>query len=75
MSHDHPGWEYRLCEVEAVGSLTADTLNTLGAEGWELVTIDQGQAILKRPRPDLREIVTADQRAHVYAARNAGGDA
>ena len=73
MNHDHPGWEYRL--IEAHRPLTIDALDLLGAEGWELVTIHEGQAILKRPRPDLREIVTADQRTHVYAARPSGGEA
>jgi len=72
MSHDHPGWEYRL--FEAIGSQSIDALNTLGAEGWELVTIEQGQAILKRPKPDLREIVTADQKTRVFAARDRGGN-
>ena len=73
MSHDHPGWEYKL--VETLGPLEIEVLDKLGGDSWELVTIHQSQAILKRPRPDLREIVTADQRTSVYAARPSGGDA
>jgi len=61
MHHDHATWEYTRV------SLDMDRLNELGAEGWELVAVAGDDAILKRPRPDLREMVTADQRAHVYA--------
>jgi hypothetical protein len=74
MTHDHPGWEYRL--FEPIGTLTIDALNTLGAEGWELIAIYHGnQMILKRRRPELREIVTADQRAHVFGEPTADGGA
>jgi hypothetical protein len=63
MHHDHVTWEYTSVHLDI------DHLNELGAAGWELVAVSGAQAILKRPRPDLREIVTADQRQHVYAAR------
>jgi ATP-dependent Clp protease ATP-binding subunit ClpC len=38
-----PRWEYRLEE-----GVDADRLNELGAEGWELVAILRGRAVLKR---------------------------
>lgn len=64
MSREHAGWEY--LAFEALREVSIERLNKLGGEGWELVEIAAGQAILKRPRPDLREIVTADQRTRVY---------
>lgn len=73
MSHNQPGWEYT--SIEALPSVSVDQLNTLGREGWELVFVERGQGILKRPMPDLREIVTADQRASVYGAAKIGDTA
>lgn len=65
-------WEYRL---EADPS-EAD-LASLGADGWELAAIDQrnGRFIFKRPAPALRERVTLDQKARVYATRAAQREA
>jgi hypothetical protein len=73
MHHDRQTWEYQT--LDAAGTIPTGDLNRLGADGWELVTIVDGQAVLKRPAPDLREIVTNDQRAHVYASHGAGGNA
>lgn len=70
MSLDHTGWEYT--SFDARNSVSINRLNDLGAEGWELVTVDRYLAILKRPIPDLREIVTTDQRTRVYAEHDAG---
>jgi hypothetical protein len=39
-------WEYKV-----VSSLTEETLNALGEQGWELVAIyDNYEAYLKRPK-------------------------
>lgn len=65
MSHDHSNWEYLSIPVDTPSRLV-DQLNLLGAEGWELVSVIGDATILKRPRPGLREIVTADQRKHVF---------
>jgi hypothetical protein len=73
MSHDRHAWEYQALESGAAVPIAE--LNRLGAEGWELVTIVDGQAVLKRPAADLRAIVTTDQRTHVYAAHGKGGHA
>lgn len=52
-------WEYR---IVAMDGLDEAALNALGAGGWELVTIDGGNAILKRPGPDFRDRITLAQR-------------
>jgi hypothetical protein len=56
-------WEYLVDR-----DLTAIQLNTLGAEGWEFVGINQGVFYLKRPRPGFKERVTLDQRSHFFPA-------
>jgi D-ribose pyranase len=57
-------WEYR------IGSgLGVDELNALGAEGWELVAVQDGIFYLKRPGLDFKERVTLEQREHYFAAR------
>jgi len=59
-------WEY--CQSRDFGALAA-----LGRQGWELVAAlpapAGGEAIfyLKRPAPNLRERVTADQKQRYYA--------
>ena len=57
-------WEYHL---EPTSHLDRDTLDALGRDGWELVTIapDTGKAIFKRPGPDWRERIALEQRAEV----------
>jgi hypothetical protein len=65
MSHDNPNWEYTAIPLDTAGPLV-DALNERGTDGWEFVAITGRDAILKRPMRDLREIVTADQRKHVF---------
>ena len=60
-------WTYR---VEVVEGVQADALNTIGADGWELVAVtpvgeSERQLIFKRPAPDFRTRITLDQRAEV----------
>lgn len=70
MSGEQPAWEYRL--IEAGDEVT---LETLGAQGWEVVATGSGITpsgagfVLKRPRLGFRERVTLDQKRHVYASR------
>ena len=60
-------WTYR---VEVVEGVQVNALNTIGADGWELVAVtpvgESGrQLIFKRPAPDFRTRITLDQRAEV----------
>lgn len=61
-------WEYHL---EPIADLDRDLLNALDIERWELVTVlpDSGEAVFKRPAPDLRERVTMEQRERVERER------
>lgn len=58
-------WEYMSA------SATIQSLNDLGARGWEAVGAvnESGQVLLKRPAPDFREVVTLDQRRSVFHSR------
>jgi hypothetical protein len=56
-------WEYHL-----ETSPDLETLNALGAEGWELVSVDASIFYFKRPTPDFREQVTLDQKRRYYAS-------
>jgi hypothetical protein len=61
-------WEYH---VEPNPTLPAARLNALGAAGWELTGIDDGDGttyIFRRPVQSFVERVTLEQRAHVYAS-------
>lgn len=62
VGHEQRTWEYR-----SVSDLTEHQLNELGSEGWELVDVDNGTFILKRPRLNFREQVTLDQKRRYYA--------
>ncbi len=62
--HDHPAWEYTAIPLNTA---LVDTLNALGADGWELVAVVDGHAILKRPMRSLREIVTEEQRTRAFS--------
>ncbi len=55
-------WEYR---VETAPDL--DTLNALGAEGWELAGVEATICYFKRPALDFREQVTLEQKLRYYA--------
>lgn len=57
-------WEYR-----TGAGLDVDGLNALGAEGWELVAVQDGAFYLKRPGLGFKERVTLEQRAHYFAGR------
>lgn len=70
MSHgEQRTWEYRTGT-----GLGVDELNALGAEGWELVAVQDGTFYLKRPGLDFKERVTLEQRAHYFAARAQAGE-
>ena len=59
-----PRWEYR---VE--NNASAEMLSGLGAEGWELIAIDEsnsGRFIFRRPAQSFVERVTLEQRARYY---------
>lgn len=58
-----PRWDYKVVYVPGVRSMSEQTLNELGAQGWELVTfqalnneggtIGAGNYFFKRARPSL----------------------
>jgi hypothetical protein len=59
-----PRWEYR---VENIAS--AEMLSGLGADGWELIAVDEcnsGHIIFRRPAQSFVERVTLEQRARYY---------
>lgn len=62
-------WSYHVLRAE--GLIDTAHLDTLGKEGWELVTAvtDPGTGtislVFKRPAPDFRARITLDQRAAV----------
>lgn len=43
-------WEYLIRPLAHMGGNINAYLNVLGAEGWELVAIDEGIAYFKRPQ-------------------------
>jgi hypothetical protein len=67
-SHGAEDWEFL-----SILACEADRLAELSRTGWELVaavaTDGATRLYLKRPRPGLRERVTLEQRARVYASR------
>ena len=73
MSAEHTTWEYRVSN-----HVSERELNDLGADGWELAGVTDGQIVLKRPRLPFRERVTLDQKRRYYALwrteRAEGGD-
>lgn len=62
--HERPTWEYRVDT-----DLGEERLNALGAEGWELVAVQEGAGYFKRPRLGFKERVTLEQREHYFASR------
>jgi D-ribose pyranase len=56
----NPPWQY-------LRSATDPDLTALGSEGWELVSIHNGEWIFKRPEPHPSERFTLDQRDHALA--------
>lgn len=62
-------WEYHVEQTDT--PLTAEELNDLGLEGWELVASmpTAGHYIFKRPAAGLRERVTLEQRDAAKASR------
>lgn len=52
------------------GDLTQDSLNDIGKEGWELVSVtsERGEATFyfKRPHPEFSEAVTVEQRERYF---------
>lgn len=64
MAHARTTWEYHL--ESRHDAIRQDRLAELGAEGWELVAVSEGYAVFKRPAASLGEIVTGEQRAHVF---------
>ncbi|MGE3798515.1 MAG: hypothetical protein AB7G88_11835 [Thermomicrobiales bacterium] len=54
-------WEYRI-----IDQIDEPSLNSLGADGWELVDQSNAGWVLKRPAPDFREQVTLDQRRRYF---------
>jgi hypothetical protein len=69
MSEHHRTWEYRVSQ-----NLSEASLDQLGSEGWELVSVENGMCYLKRPRLSFREQVTLDQKRRYYALWNASTD-
>jgi hypothetical protein len=69
MAGETATWEYRALAADDPGL----DLDALGRGGWELVGVAEVRGrptlYLKRPGSGLRERVTLDQRAAVYAAR------
>jgi hypothetical protein len=65
MGHARTTWEYHL--ESRHDAIRQDRLAELGAAGWELVAIADGYAVFKRTAATLGEIVTDEQRAHVFA--------
>jgi D-ribose pyranase len=57
-------WEYHRTDGKP-------DLEALGREGWELVALDAGEWILKRPAPDLTERFTLEQRDAALAGHKA----
>ncbi len=72
MSHQRLHWEYHILRTEP--PISVPELDSLGEDGWELVTAtgDPGSPkvslIFKRPAPDFRARITLDQRAAVTGA-------
>lgn len=59
---EHRTWEYRTTSARS-----APELNRLGADGWELIGILDGELYFKRPGLSFKERVTLAQREHYYA--------
>lgn len=63
--HSHHAWEYTILSRNALASL-----NSLGAEGWQMITDTKDpdtDFILKRPKRTFQEQVTLDQRKRYFA--------
>jgi hypothetical protein len=58
------------------GDLSEDALNEIGAEGWELVSVDaSGEEpvfYFKRPHPTLAEAITLEQRERYFGEWGVG---
>ena len=63
--HEFQTWEY-----QTAANPDEDRLNALGADGWELVGVENGICYFKRLRPSFREQVTLDQKRRYYALWN-----
>lgn len=43
-------WEYNLINLTGRASTDCDFLDSLGSDGWELVSVSDGVAYFKRPK-------------------------
>lgn len=62
-------WEYRVIGLNS--GKREDHLNKLGAEGWELVSFEDGMAHFKRRRSETGEIAVQEPKSHAPSKQSA----